>query len=343
MASQLLANHPGRARAALFLVLFGTCLGLGYATLNRYRRDAEGLYDCRHYRSMARFEYAAVPEPFRHRVLVPTLAGAVLSGLEGLPLGSWDPEALSLLIVNAAFVALAALVLAEIARATRSGATATALAPLLYVASFDVANAHLAGIVDSVEGLVVCLVVWVVLERRFSWLPAVFALAALGKETAVAFAALYVAGHSAWTWRGGARFEARPWLALLAGTLVAAALISIVHALVGPGRPDIASLVSFASLPAGLAGVIRSRAWIYTFLVLGPLALPRLARLPPAVLAGSATMVLGALFLSALGRIGENASRGLFDTLAPVLCVSGAIMLGEIFTALVATRSATST
>lgn len=290
----------------------------------------EGLSDAAHYRAMVRFDYAAVPEPFRFRVLVPSIAGGLARLLDHLPFGGWSREAFALLLVNAILTATAAVLLAEVARRLRAPAGAIVLTPFLYVSSFGVVNAHLAGLVDSAESTAVVGTVWLVASERWRWIPLALGLAALGKETAPMFACVYVASALLWGRLRERRTAPGAWSALALGGATAVLAGWGVRHWVGPG-PSPGDALSLGSLGEGLLELVAAKSQLYTFGVLGMAALPELRRMPGAWLAGSAGMALVTVALAAFARLGENASRPLFDVLAPLLCVAGAKWLGQTY------------
>lgn len=192
-------------RFAAFFVLFtAMCWGFGYHTLfedigarTLARNDAPNYY------AMAQFSYENVPAPFRSRVLTPTLAGLIRSVLPE-KMGAWDVTALSLLIVNALFMAGCGLILMQIARRLIDDPFVEAVAPLALLSSFGCVNFFTAGLVDAGEAFFLAAAIYAILRGAWFALPLLVAVGVLEKQTVAPFALVFAA---CWCWfasrRGG--------------------------------------------------------------------------------------------------------------------------------------------
>src|SRR3954464_9518030 len=102
--------------ALLWAMFYLVCLGLGYPTLNRYDpAKIAGTVDAQEYRHAVLGD-TPPDNHVRYRVLVPYLARPIYRLAAG-HIGTWDPIWFSMLIVNSAFVAAAALMLTRLAAA----------------------------------------------------------------------------------------------------------------------------------------------------------------------------------------------------------------------------------
>jgi hypothetical protein len=309
-------------QAALWLMFFLICFGLGYPTLNRY--DPSRIGDSRHYFQMVTDGPSASTGHWRYRVLVPFLAKPIARTVES-HLGTWNSVSFSLLVVNSAFCASTALVLTLIAQACGVPSAAGLIAALAYLLNFNVANSHLAGLVDSAEAFpMACL--FLLLQRRW-WklLPLLGPLGALGKETFVPLALLFACG---WVWR-----EARKPLVEI-GLMAASGLLTVmlIHSLV-EGRLvtplEIAGLERRVHTVSGLvrAALAPLTSWVVwiTFVWMLPFAASGVRRLPREALLATVLGLAGAFALVVWNEAGSNASRPLFDVAGPYLCLAFAL------------------
>ncbi|HYW80494.1 MAG TPA: hypothetical protein VE890_13005 [Thermoguttaceae bacterium] len=330
------ASGPSPAASVvLFFVFVAICFGLGYPALSRYVPWEAGNFDSRVYYHMV----AGAPEgdpvnaPMIYRVLEPTMARGVLHVLSHFELGSWDPVWLSLLVVNSVFVALSASIIMRLAAVVSKDATVTALAPLIYMASFVVVNYHLAGMIDASEGFFLLAILLTLMRDRWWPLPILIAVGVLTKETVLPFG---VTAMLIW-WvfgRIGNREPSsrRAWISigasLVGGSLVIATCRYLID--VPPYEAHVLSSTRFLSVFTNLWACLFERTQLYAFALLLPMGLPRLRRIPGRLLAASLGMAIAATLLGAYAGIQGNLHRPLFNTLGPVLAIAGAMFMRDL-------------
>lgn len=319
-----------RTTLTLWLLFFAVCLGLGFPTLSRFDpRSVPSLADTASYYRLVEAGPGAVSGHWRYRVLVPAVARPVYLLARGRS-GNWDPVALGLLCANSLFCATTALLIVRMGLQATGDGSVGLLAGALYLLNFLTPNAQLAGLVDSSESCALAAVCAALLAGRPAWLPAVFVLGALGKETSVPIA-IVLAG--AWcVMAKGSGVERRRMLiwtgaAILAGLAAATVLIStIAGEMVWPWK--MASVENSHMDPlASTARIVFSGSTWYGFAWLVPLAIPQLRRLPRAWVIASLAAAGCALALSIYRDARANAARPIFNAAAPVLCVAAASFL----------------
>ncbi len=331
-----MTNYPAttyptpRATVLLFVVFMAICLGLGYATLNRYDPRRVSTTDSRVYYRMVVGEKVAAP--MAYRPLVPMLARGVLGGVSQAPLGSWEPVFLSLLIVNAAFAAATAVVLVHLAMAIGQDYAVALVAAFLYLSSFVVVNYHLVGMIDSAEAFFLTAVLLGLVRDRWWPVAILIAVGAAAKETIVPFGLCGAA-----VWWAAERIRGRKVSRHAAASLIGATAASVAVLAACRLSVDLPTYGKYtltweniAEVPAALVDCLYSRANIHAFALLLPLGIPRLKKIPPAMLAACAAMGVLALLLGAYGGVGENQYRPWFHTFGPVLILSSSIFLCDL-------------
>ena len=171
------------ALSAWATLLFLICFGLGYPTLNRYDPTSiPGLSDSLQYYRLVQSEPAAATGHWKYRVLVPFLAKPIYWVVRGR-LGSWDPTAFALLIINSIFCAATALLVSIIVYGMSRKSAMAAAAAFAYLLNFTVSNYQLSALVDSADAFFFALLTWALLRNKWMLLPSIALLAALSKET----------------------------------------------------------------------------------------------------------------------------------------------------------------
>jgi hypothetical protein len=322
-----------RGRCTVFALSFGLCLTLGFSGLARYDpRQVKGLSDSRSYAAMAT-SGVEVSKVHELRVLVPAAARPLARVLTGR-IGSWSPQFTALLVINATFIAWAALLLGELATKVSADPVAGIVAPLLYLLTFNVSVLYLAGLVDSVETWGIIAAVYVMMKRRWNMLPLVAFVAALGKETSIV---LLIALTLGWLVYQRANLgKARNVTIVL--TLIASQIIALAVAewtvsghLSVPSQ--ISLLVGDPTPPALRLSTLVNHEWIYAFFWLFPLGVLRLGRLPREWRAGSVAALFAAIIPAFVVGVGGNVVRPAFNAVAPMLIVSATIALTELMRA----------
>jgi hypothetical protein len=176
------------ARGTIALLAWGAlllliCFGLGYPTLNRYDPTSiRGLSDSLQYYKLVEYGPDVAVGHWRYRVLVPFLAKPVYWLSRGR-LGSWDPIAFALLIVNSVFCAASAFLVSVLAHGTSRKYTVAVVAGFAYLLNFTVSNYQLSGLVDSADAFFFVLLTWALVRGKWVLLPPIAMLAAFSKET----------------------------------------------------------------------------------------------------------------------------------------------------------------
>lgn len=314
----------------LFLGFFLVCFTLGYPALARYdpSEKGKGNTDSFWYRRMV--NRGNVVPPFCYRVLTPALARGVLPVVSRCEIGGWDPALFALWIVNAAFTSLTALVVMRIAAIVADDLAVVALAPWVYLSSFVVVNHHLAGLIDSAEAFFLAAIFLALLRER--WLPAAI-LVAVGPVAKETILPLGLSALAIW-WATARLRGTRCTRPALVAVVVAAAGGSLALGVCRYGVPSyeghVLSVPRLAAMFSHLGGCLFERTQVYAFAFLLPMAVPRLRRLPAALLATSAGMAVVVTLLGAYAGITGNLHRPLFCVLGPVLVVSSSIFLRDL-------------
>jgi len=135
----------------LFGLFFCICCGLGYPSLNRvdWRKAPGGLEDVATYAALVTAPPVADPSDHtQFRVLVPYLAKPIYRAAQNR-IGTWDPILFALLVVNAFFVALTAVVIVVVVNRELASYTIALGSALLYLLNFAVPNLRLVGMIDA--------------------------------------------------------------------------------------------------------------------------------------------------------------------------------------------------
>jgi hypothetical protein len=318
-----------RARAVFWLIAFGMCFGLGYASLNRYDARKTGNVDAAQYYRIVEASPAKAAGHWRYRILVPYLAKPIYYATQA-KLASWDPVFFSLLIVNSAFVASTALLVFFIAVALGYERAVAIIASLAYLLNFDVVNEQLAGMIDSAEAFTLALLLWALLRGHWKLLPLLGIIGCLGKETflplAAALAGLWWLAHAPQKQR---TLSQALWIAAMSalGLLTVVVIRSLVEGHAVLPWQIAASERSDVGLVRGLFGVLGARTFWYPFVWQLPLAIWQAKRLPRAFMLATAGSASLALFLGAFNDAMGNASRPMLDVAGPLLSISAALAL----------------
>ncbi len=223
--------RPGQSRklvalSAWVFLLFAICFGLGYPTLGRYDpRSTAGLSDSVQYYKLVEQGPEAVTGHFKYRILVPYLAKPIYRIARGR-IGSWNPTAFALLIVNSIFCAGAALFVSMLAYMLSASSSAGAVAALAYLLNFTVPNYHLSGLVDSADGFWFVLLAWALLSRKWMIVPAIGLVAGLTKETFIPIGLVFA---GSWVLSESSPQRAKKVLAVVAMAVVGLITVLVVR------------------------------------------------------------------------------------------------------------------
>jgi uncharacterized membrane protein len=321
----------------LWFLFFLICLGLGFPTLNRYEPPTiPGLSDTTAYSQLVTGEQQYFRwEYMRGRVLVPYVAKPFYWFARS-HLKTWSPVFFGLLVANSLFCASSACLLLSIARQLNIPANVGLLAATLYLLNFAVPNLQLAGMIDSGESFFMLALVATLLAGQWPLMLAWGILGALAKETFVPFALVFT---TAW-WitadlRTGseARFKRLAWL--IAFAVVSVATLIAVHSLIAHRVVWPWAIAAEAnarvSLFQALVGEITNHNFWYVFGWLLPFGIWKLKRLPRPWLMASLFTAIIVLAFGAWKDMGGTVGRPLFDVVGPMLTLSTAILLSELW------------
>jgi len=311
---------------AWFLLLFVICFGLGYPTLNRYSPPAtHGLSDSLQYYHLVEEGPHAAFGHWKYRILVPFLAKPIYWVVRGR-LGSWNPTAFALLVVNSGFCAAAATLLSSLIFRLYQNSVLAVTASFAYLLNFTVANYEVSGLVDSAEAFWFLALTWSLMRRRWLVLPIIGLLAGLSKETFVPGAFVFAA---VWIFS-----EPNEWTKACAGilgmTLVALTTVIVVrstieHALVTPWQIVAQEKVVSAGVLHNFLAIVGSWTFWLTLIWI-PFLFFAAKRIPKAWCYGAVGGAIAALGLAVWNNAGGgNTARPLFNVLGPVLALSFAL------------------
>jgi len=331
-----LLQNPAANRLALWVVIWVSLMGVGYASFARYDpRHSPGLSDTIQYYKAMTAGPGAAEGRFGNRVLVPLLARPLHQLLLG-KVGHWDPAFFALTSVSAGFCAAAALILLRIGELVGLTLCARLSALFLYLLNFTTTALYLTGLVDASEGFFLVWLQYALLARRYRSLPVAVVFGALAKETLVLPAALLTFGFLALAERGRGPTFAAMVSALLgsAGFLTVAAtrwLVSgtllLPHEWAATERlwPRL-----YGSFWHAFLGQLASHTFFNVFGLLLPIALGGIRIAPTAWRAGVALAAGAVLTMGAWNGAGGNVVRPLFNVAGPLLCTAGGLVFCRI-------------
>jgi hypothetical protein len=318
----------------LWAVFFVTAFSLGYPTLNRYNPATTGLADTQYYVAMVEKDIRDVGgSHWRYRVMVPLLAKPVYWAAQG-HIGSWHPGFFALLVVNAAFAASTALLLAFLGRRLLGDIRIGLLAAFLFLSNFNLSNLYLSGLVDSAEVFFLVVLAWLLFDHRWWSVAGLGILGALARETFVPYScALFGGWFLAERWyrnHGPAPYFSGCGLAVLGLATVILVRFVIAGTAEMPWHTASSEIPDLSRMLTGIPAQLSNRNMIYTFAVIGPLGLLGLGTLPRSWVVGSGFAFLVALLLGAGAGADNNIGRPLFNAAGPLLVVAAAGFLWRL-------------
>jgi hypothetical protein len=216
------------ALSAWAALLFLICFGLGYPTLNRYDPTSiPGLSDSVQYYRLVQSGPAAASGHWKYRVLVPFLAKPIYWMVRGR-LGSWDPAAFSLLMVNSIFCAATAFLVSILVYGMSRKSTMAVVAAFGYLLNFTVSNYQLSALVDSADAFFFALLTWALLRNKWMFLPPIALVAALSKETFIPIGTVFALS---WLLLDPAARKKKT-LAVIAMAIVGLSTVSVLHSVI---------------------------------------------------------------------------------------------------------------
>lgn len=289
---------------------------LGYQTLNRFDPRPFNV-DTGHYYKMAMGNYDGVGVPFRFRPLVPAVAHVFWRVVRHIPLGTWDRVFVSMLLANALFLALTALLIVHLAESLGRGTLIGFIAILFHHASFITVNEYLIGRVDSADGFLIVLVTTICLaNNRWFLLFPLIALSPLVKDSSLILTASFSIGYILVSPGPRSRLT---WA--VAGLVVGVGTLLSIQAISGGGlwAPYELAWVRIMGWFGFAPGVLFARTTIYS---LGPSIVllllfgwQRIRATPRPIAIGLAAALVFGYAASIYGEIGENIGRPLWSVL----------------------------
>lgn len=168
----------------LSVILFLIAFGLGYPTLNRYDPSKlNALSDSAIYSKIV--ATGTIREAHDHRAmrtLVPFAARGLYILLKNSS-STWNPIMLSLLIVNALFCSLTSLILYKISDHVLNCNEIGLLSSFLFLLNFSTPNLLLSGLIDSSATFSLLLLAYLLLKKKWAFLPLVSIIGIMSKET----------------------------------------------------------------------------------------------------------------------------------------------------------------
>lgn len=222
------------ARRAIALSAWGTlllliCFGLGYPTLNRYDPTSiPGLSDSLQYYRLVQYGPEVATGHWRYRVLAPFLAKPIYWISRGR-LGSWNPIAFALLIVNSIFCAASAFLISILAHGISRKPTVAVVAAFAYLLNFTVSNYQLSALVDSTDAFLFVLLTWALINNKWALLPLIALPAALSKETFVPIGTVFAL---TWLLLDPPVDRTKKFLSVICMAIIGLSVVSVLHSVI---------------------------------------------------------------------------------------------------------------
>jgi hypothetical protein len=248
-------------------------------------------------------------------------------------LGSWNPVCFALLIVNSALMALACLVLLRLGELLTGSPAVGLIATYLYLTGWNVVNLTLGGaLIDAVEILLLLSLTLSVLQSRWWCVPLLMVVGAFAKETVPLFGLTFCFAMLAY--QRLVEGKSPPWGFVWAVLGLAVAVLSLyaVRSIIG-GRSYEAHAFSWNRLMTMMPNMLHllHHTTACSMVPLVALGSFRIRRLPAALLAASLAVALVAVGIAAYADIGEGIGRPLYNTIGPVLSISGALLIRDFW------------
>jgi uncharacterized membrane protein len=264
------------------------------------------------------------------RVLVPYLAKPIYRLAQGR-VGTWDPIMFALLMVNAFFVAVTAVVLVLVVEREAASYTIALGAALIYLLNFAVPNLRLVGMIDAGEACFLMLVVWSLAEERYWLLPLWGMLGAMTKESFVPFLIVFSAAWWICSRRHLANRAASAAWILTASVAALTAIVAVQWKVMGAFQSPIRFGLALHRNSAYTLHFIESfgdRNLWYIFIWLLPLSLVRLRQFSLQWrVATAATCVMAFVLDAYYGGPPGAIGRALFTIAGPLLSASVAALV----------------
>jgi hypothetical protein len=309
----------------LWILFFLISFGLGYPTLNRYDARTADTDVISYYKMVANDPtLSAADDPFRFRVLVPSVAKPFYLAAKG-NVGTWNPVFFGLLISNCLFTATATLFLLLIAIRVLKDLPTALLGCSLFLLNYVVSNLWLSGLVDSSEGCLLLAVTWCLFSRRWWLLPIIGIVGGVAKQSFLPFSLLFAATWWMTTERSRRTYTQLLWMTSLAVTATTSLVFAhwkIAGQLLWPWA--MATWWDDPRYGSNFVAWLTDYRFWYAFVWLVPLGIWRLNRFPKPWLAASLVTALFALGLAVYANLGGSVNRPVFNVIGPILSLSAA-------------------
>ena len=266
------------------------------------------------------------------RVLMPMMAHVIY--LFSPNLGSWNMVAFSMLMVTSIFCSLTSIIIFRLGLMISNSSFIAITASFLYLLNFSVSNFYLVGLVDAGFGFSFALLGYVLLKKKWNWLPLIAVIGTLVKEVFLPLGVIFIVGWILSEWyRTKILVKSRVFIvflfALISFIIVTMLKSYALSELVFPWQQfsDIRSGASYTGKYI-LLTIVR---FLYVFIWLLPLAIPSIWRLPKNWLGAMFFAIIATVFLGWWASIsGAGFGRGIFNVASAGFCIAAAFTLREL-------------
>jgi hypothetical protein len=321
---------------SLILLFLFMSISLGYPVLNRFdSTKLDALSDTVKYLEIVENGLSAVShDPYGRstRLLMPMMAHVIFQLAPNL--GSWDMIAFSMLMVNSIFCSLTSFLIFRLGLMISNSSFIGITASFLYLLNFSVSNLYLVGLVDAGFGFIFTFLGYVLLKKKWGWLPLISVIGTLIKEVFLPLGVIFIVGWILSEWyRTKVLVKSHVFImflfALISFIIVTALKSYTFDELVFPWQQmsDIKGAGSYTGKHLFLT-IVR---FLYVFIWLLPLAIPSIWRLPRNWLGAMFFAIITTVFLGWWASIsGVGYGRGIFNVASAGFCIAAAYTLREL-------------
>lgn len=313
----------------IFFLFFFISLGLGYPVLNRYSPTSlDALSDSTYYANLVTHGLSGVSQDLRStRLVLPLIAHGIYLLLPA-KMGSWDLVSFSMLIVNALFCAMIGALIFLLGCRIFKDAIIAMIAALLFFLNFSISNFYLTGLIDSGFSFSLLILLYCLLNDKWSYLAPIALLGCLIKEAFLPIGGLLLFGWLVGDYYQTRKLSLNKWLSSALFVLLASSIVVVLRVW-GAGQlklpwqymPAMATHLHYQ----GISLFYTIGRFLYVFVWLLPLAIPSIQRLPLKIVSALSVAMLGTLMLEWwVGASGAGFGRTLFDLAGPMLCLAAA-------------------
>lgn len=169
------------ANIILLAIFFLTCLGSGYAVLNRFDPSLlPSMNDTAFYAAIVINGIEGISADFPNRILVPYLAHIVYLSVPEI--GSWNMVNFAMLVVNSSFTSLSALLIFNMSFKITKKIEYSILSCMFFLLNFHITNFYLVSSIDSAYGFSILALIYSLFHQKFNYLPVIAIIGCLIKE-----------------------------------------------------------------------------------------------------------------------------------------------------------------